>query len=223
MRVLDLFCGGGGAGHGYALAGFDVTGVDIEPHPEYPYTFVQADAVSYLREYGREFDAVHASPPCQGNTPLRALPTQRTKHYPDFIIPTRNALADFHGPWVMENVPGAAMVDTVSLCGTMFDLMIFRHRLFESNWKIDVPAHRKHPGLAMRAGYLPTLERPFMSIHGRNGHNSRAWVSAAAAAIGTPWLSTNLNAVCEAIPPAYTEHIGRQLAAVISDRSTRAA
>ena len=216
MRLLDLFCGGGGAAFGYYQAGFTVTGVDIEPQPDYPFEFFQADALEFLKEHGHEWDMIHASPPCQRFTPLSALPSQQGKEYPDLVEPTRSLLIESGKPYVMENVVQAGLRDPVVLCGPMFGLRIYRHRAFESSIRLVAPAHKPHKALCMRAGYLPTADRPFMSIHGRNGHNSRAWV-AAAAAMGTPWLSSNLNGVCEAIPPAYTRYIGSQVMISLSE------
>ena len=220
-RLLDLFSGAGGAGMGYHRAGFEVVGVDIAPQPHYPFEFHQADALEYLADHGHEFDAIHASPPCQAFTPLSALPRAGEKNAPvDLIGPTRAALAAATVPYVIENVPQAPIANRsdlfgrhgLTLCGTMFGLRVYRHRDFETSFGIDQPAHPRHRHLAMRAGYLPTEERPFMSIHGRGGHNSKAWVKAAANALGTPWIDS-LDPVCEAIPPAYTEFIGVQLIA----------
>ena len=218
-RLLDLFCGAGGAGMGYHRAGFDVVGVDIEPQPDYPFEFIQADAIEYGTAHGHEFDARHASPPCQAFSPFSALPNAGKKRPPvDLIEPTRAMLAMIGGPYVMENVVQAPVADGsdlfgthgAMLCGTMFGLKIYRHRKFETTFHLPQPGHPRHIYLAMRAGYLPTPERPFMSVHGRGGYNSKAWVKAAAGALEIPWV-TALDSVCEAIPPAYTEFIGRQL------------
>ena len=219
-RLLDLFCGAGGAAVGYHRAGFEVVGVDINPQPHYPFEFHQGDALKYLLEHWEDFDAFHASPPCQAFTPLSALPNAGAKRTPVNLIPaTRSAFALIGRPWVIENVPQAPIAGTsdlfgrhgVTLCGTQFGLRIFRHRKFEANFTLTSQPHAKHQHLAMRAGYLPTEERPYMSIHGRGGHNSKAWVAKAAEVMGAPWMATDLDAVCEAIPPAYTEYIGRQL------------
>ena len=220
-KLLDLFCGAGGASMGYHRAGFDVVGVDINPQPNYPFEFHQGDALEFLSQlHPSEFDAIHASPPCQAFTPLAALPRSGDKRPPvDLIEPTRAALIAAGRPWAIENVVQAPIARDsdlfgshgVMLCGTMFGLKIYRHRLFEGSVQLTQPRHPRHRALAMRAGYLPTEVRPFMSIHGRGGHNSKAWVSAAADALGTPWMAGDLDAVCEAIPPAYTEFIGAQL------------
>jgi DNA (cytosine-5)-methyltransferase 1 len=135
--LLDLFCKAGGAGMGYHRAGFDVVGVDIEPQPRYPFRFVQADALEFLAAHGREFDAIHASPPCQKYCALRHL--AKTEDYPDLIPETRELLEATGRPWVIENTPGAPLRSPLILCGTMFRLRtncgaeLRRHRLFESN------------------------------------------------------------------------------------------
>lgn len=220
MKLLDLYCGAGGAGVGYMRAGFDVVGVDINSSKSCPpFRVVIADALDVLsdRNFMVQFDAVHASPPCQAFTPLSALPHAGIKNPPvDLIEPTRKLLQAAGLPWIMENVIQAPLHNPVRLCGTMFGLRLYRHRNFESSFDLVEPVHPKHTSLCMRAGYLPTEERPFMSIHGRNGHNSKAWVSKAAEYMEMPWASTDLNGVCEAIPPAYTEFIGGQLLSVLS-------
>lgn len=136
--LLDLYCCQGGAGMGYHRAGFRVVGVDTKPQPRYPFEFVQADALAFLEKHGPYFDAVHASPPCQAFTTLRHLPTSRS--HPNLIPATRELLDSLGKPYVIENVPGAPLLNPVVLCGTMFDLrtrcgaQLRRHRLFETNW-----------------------------------------------------------------------------------------
>ncbi len=107
IRLLDLFCGAGGAAVGYHNAGFDeIIGVDIKPQPRYPFEFVQADALEYLAEHGREFDAIHASPPCQGYSIMHNLPWLRGRDYPLLILPTIEMLEALGKPYVVENVMG---------------------------------------------------------------------------------------------------------------------
>lgn len=217
-RILDTFSGGGGAGCGYHLAGFEVVGVDIQPQPNYPFEFIQADALDVLRdrEFLAGFDAIHASPPCQAYTPLNHY---NHRAYPDLVDETRELLEASGLPYVIENVPQAPLRDPVILCGTMFGLRMYRHRGFETNFPLPSPVHRAHTARCARNGYLPTPERPFMSIHG--GRHSRAWLAAAKEVMGMPWVTT-IREVCEAIPPAYTEYIGRHLIAAVSTRTEAA-
>lgn len=207
-RLLDLFCGAGGAGMGYHQAGFEVVGVDIQPQPNYPFEFHQADAME-VPLHG--YDAIHASPPCQAYSPLNAY---NHKSYPDLVAATRARLAGSGVPWVIENVPPAPLLNPVTLCGASFGLSVYRHRLFESSELLLAPPHEAHIARCVRNGYLPTVERPFMSIHG--GKHSRAWLAAAAAVMGVPWIRT-IREVCEAIPPAYTEYVGAVLLAAVGE------
>lgn len=222
LRLLDLYCCAGAAAAGYHQAGFEVVGVDIDPQPRYPFEFVQADAVEFLARNGswirRTFDAVHASPPCQHYSPLNAY---NHKEYPDLISATRQLIPPGM-TYVIENVQAAAreMCDTAMLCGPMFGLRMYRHRLFETNWPLTAPEHPRHMERCARNSYLPTPQKPFMSIHG--GKHSRAWQRAACDVMGTPWVKTPdgadgerhrvaIREVCEAIPPAYTTFIGGRL------------
>ncbi|MGW2679332.1 SAM-dependent methyltransferase [Streptomyces sp. NPDC001436] len=207
-RVLDLYCHRGGMAMGYHQAGFDVVGVDLDADcaTEYPFTFVHGDAIDYLYAHGHEFDLIHGSPPCQLYTPLNAY---NHKTYPDLIAPTRQAMRAIGRPYVIENVEAARpeMIDPIMLCGPMFNLAMYRHRLFETSFPLTAPNHPTHGPLCTRNGYLPTPERPFMTITG--GRHSRAWQRAAAQAMGTPWITT-IRGVCEAIPPAYAHWIGQR-------------
>jgi len=210
--ILDLFCGAGGAGAGYALAGFHVVGVDIDPQPGYPFNFIQADVMDFdldalVKDSGAA--AIHASPPCQAYSPLNAY---NQLLYPDLVAPTRELLESVGLPYVIENVPQAPLEHPVMLCGGMFGLPMYRHRHFESNTALVAPAHPGHVALCARNGYLPTPQRPFMTISG--GKHSRAWQTAAAEAMGTTWMTT-VHDVCESIPPAYTTFIGGQLIAAM--------
>jgi DNA (cytosine-5)-methyltransferase 1 len=171
-RLLDLFCGAGGAAMGYHRAGFDVVGVDVNPQPRYPFEFVQADALTYPLE---GFDAIHASPPCQPWT--RKTPTwgRARVHYPDhpqLIEPTRDRLHASGLPYVIENVVGAPLRAQVMLCGSMFGLRIQKHRLFEGNWPLPFP-----PASCYHVGLYDPWKGP-----GRTADKLRE-------AQGTPWIS----------------------------------
>lgn len=216
-RLLDLFCGAGRAGMGYHRAGFDVTGVDISPQPRYPFAFVQGDALEYVRAHGHEFDAIHASPPCQAYTSLGAM--HKDRQYPDLLAATRRLLIASGRPWVIENVPGAPMAG-IALCGSMFGLgaqcrdgawhQLRRHRLFESSVFLLSPAcqHEGRPvgvygngGGSEGRAYLP----------GINGYTGNA--AERRAAMGIDWM--NRHELSQAIPPAYTRFIGEQLLAAV--------
>ena len=136
-RLLDLFCGAGGAARGYQMAGFHVTGVDIKPQPNYAGdVFVQADALEYVAAHGHEFDAIHASPPCHAYSTVTGRNRRNTKRYPDLIPPTRELLLVCGSPWIMENVEGAPIKSPVRLCGSSFGLDVRRHRLFETSFPV---------------------------------------------------------------------------------------
>lgn len=228
LRLLDLFCGVGGAAMGYHRAGFEVVGVDHRPQRHYPFAFVQADAFEYLADllltddpHGW-FDAIHASPPCQ-----RFSRVTRTsgdpKHHPDLIADTRAWLAAIGLPYVIENVPGAPLVDPVVLCGSSFGLLVRRHRLFEVTFPLLVPscvhhveagrdlvANRGDARTAGRRGGVVTITgkdvraRGWRTVAGKGG--AALWNEA----MGIDWASTR--ELRHAIPPAYTELIGHQLA-----------
>jgi DNA (cytosine-5)-methyltransferase 1 len=210
--LLDLFCGAGGAGTGYALAGFHVIGVDIDPQPAYPFNFIQRDVMDFdldalIEDSGAV--AIHASPPCQAYSPLNAY---NKLPYPDLVPPTRELLESSGLQYVIENVPQAPLRDPMMLCGSMFGLRVYRHRHFESNAALAQPGHSPHVALCARNGYLPTVERQFMTISG--GKHSVAWQRKAADVMGVPWMAT-VHDVCESIPPAYTAFIGGQLIAAL--------
>lgn len=216
MRILDLFCCAGGAAVGYHRAGFDVVGVDMNPQPRYPFAFIQADALALDLRFVRSFDAIHASPPCQHHSDLAKRNKNAHKH-PDLIPQTRALLKASGLPYIIENVEGAPLVDPVVLCGTMFPgLRVKRHRLFESNARISAPraCPKKHPLVFThdkRKAHVGKLDQmvDFVQVTG-GGNCSKA---AAADAMGIDWMTKNeLN---EAIPPAFTHHLGLQLMAHI--------
>lgn len=204
-RILDLFCCAGGAAVGYVRAGFDVVGVDILPQPRYPFAFIQGDAT--VADFSG-FDAIHASPPCQRHTDLAR---QNKRDYPCFIAPIRERLKNSGLPYVIENVEGAPLLDPVMLCGTMFSgLRVIRHRLFETNWPLETPDHGKHPlvyTMDKRKSHYGKLSEWSSPVQVTGGGNCSK--AAAADAMGIDWMhKTKMN---EAIPPIYTEFIGRQL------------
>jgi DNA (cytosine-5)-methyltransferase 1 len=218
MRLLDLFCGAGGAAMGYERAGFEVTGIDINPQPRYPFPFVQADVFELEGEDLSFWDAIHASPPCPRYSVLRHANVTKGSDHPDFVGATRNLLNSTGLPWVMENVPGAPMIPTVVLCGSMFGLgsgerQLRRHRLFESNGSLVQPKCR-HQGEAIGVyGGGPVGRYTFENgirkgLKGRRG-GYQGRMDERREAMGIDWMnSTELN---NAIPPAYTEWIGRRL------------
>jgi len=217
MRLLDLFCCAGGAAMGYHRAGFEVVGVDVAPQPRYPFAFIQADALSLDMRFIRSFDAIHASPPCQRFSDL-AKRNENADVCPDLVEPIRDLLVASSLPYIIENVEGAPLIDPVMLCGTMFpELRVIRHRLFESNILLTAPAHGKHPLVFThdkRKAHYGRLNEWTSPVQVTGGGNCSK--AAAADAMGIDWMTKNeLN---EAIPPAFTEHLGRQLMAHLQSR-----
>lgn len=214
-KLLDLFCGAGGASMGYHRAGFDVTGVDKFPQKRYPFQFYEADALDFLCKLGDQFDVIHASPPCQ-HASIMTRGRWKDREHPRLIDPVRRLLISIGRPYIIENVVGADLNDPFMLCGTMFSLQtsfeaqLRRHRLFEAPWfSGDVPLCR-HNNI------------PCIGVHGGGQHPSRrrrnpsAWadpydygIVERRNAMGIQWMvGKELN---QAIPPAYTEFIGRAL------------
>jgi DNA (cytosine-5)-methyltransferase 1 len=206
-RLLDLFSGAGGSAMGYHRAGFEVVGVDSAPMPRYPFEFHQADALEYCAAHGQEFDVIHASPPCQRYTIGRKIHNSGERH-PDLVGPTRDLLNAIGEPWIIENVPGAPLHDPITLCGVMFGLHVFRHRLFESSVMLMAPAHEKHNGTTGATDGYSTLARGSNGYICVAGHNFIR--EEGAVAMGIDWMRTR-HELAQAIPPAYTEYIGRQL------------
>lgn len=201
LKLLDLFCCQGGASMGYHNAGFEVVGVDIEPQPRYPFDFVQADALAYLMEYGDEFDAIHASPPCQAFTNAQKIMGNR---HPDYLGPVRDLLIVTGKPYIIENVPGAPLRDPIELCGAMFGLRTYRHRLFESNIPLVAPEHPEHIFKTAKMGRVP---EPWEFMHVVGNFSG---VEQARKAMDIDWMSRD--GLRESIPPRYTAYLGRQLA-----------
>jgi len=203
---LDLFCSAGGCTKGYQNAGFHVTGVDIEAQPRYVGdVFVQGDALDYLAQHGHEYDAIGASPPCQGYSVTRQL---TGKAHPLLIDQVRRLLQDSGKPYIIENVPGAPLINPVVLVGSMFRLMTMRPRLFECSF--DMPFVLAPPPAAKHArmGRRPKAGEYVHVV----GHMSG--VAYCRAAMGIDWM--NQHELAQAIPPAYTEYIGRRLMELIT-------
>jgi DNA (cytosine-5)-methyltransferase 1 len=227
--VLDLFCGEGGAARGYADAGFQIVGVDIEPQPRYPFRFREYDAFEYLERFvinadpawSIGFDAIHASPPCQRYSTLsKRFRTDRLHSFPDLIGPTRDMLRETGLPYVIENIPLAPLEDPVILCGSQFELTsmwpgvgppgttsgpekvgLRRHRGFEANFEIHDAGPHDHSYRAVPV-YGYTNNRLFRGegLRGESFSDLRKEV------MEIDWMShEGLN---EAVPPAYTEYVG---------------
>lgn len=219
-RMLDLFCGAGGAAVGYHRAGFDVVGIDINPQPNYPFEFHQADAMDYLLCNGPwpllwEFDAIHASPPCQLYSAANNI-HQRTDH-PDLVASVRNLIEILGIPWVIENVPRAPLRNPVTVCGRSEEVGVIgvkRHRLFESNYLLfGTTCPPGHPGDWVCVFGHTVLERsPQIGRTAKDGpifRRKHLGVARGREAMGIDWMTRE--ELSEAIPPAYTEWIGRQL------------
>jgi DNA (cytosine-5)-methyltransferase 1 len=213
--VLDAFCCAGGATKGYQAAGLRVVGVDINPQPNYcGDEFIQGDAVEFIREHGHEFDAIHASPPCQWylNLTKQNAAMGRKVEHPSLIAPTRAALLETGRPYVIENVADARreLIDPVRICGTGLGLPLRRHRLFESSFPlVGVPCdHKRFSVPRYWTGWRPNGEHRLstvVQVYGNAG-GKHEWP----AAMGIDWAT--YDEIAEAIPPAYAQHVGEQLA-----------
>jgi DNA (cytosine-5)-methyltransferase 1 len=212
-RLLDLFCGAGGAAMGYHRAGFKVVGIDINPQPNYPFAFHRLDALIALGDLAAfgplGFAAIHASPPCQRFSTMTSCRPGLAQRYDDLIGATRELLLQIGLPYVIENVPGSPLIDPVELCGQQFRLELYRHRLFESNFPIMKLDHCQHRLPASRAGHWKP--GTVMSVAGHV-----APIAKAREVMGIDW--TTREELAEAIPPAYTEYVGTYLHAEVWDR-----
>lgn len=207
-KLLDLYCGAGGAGMGYIQAGFDVTGIDINPQPDYPGTFIQGDALAYLAAHGREYDAVHGSPPCQASCTL-TKGTNKGNEYLNLIPATRALFALLDVPTVIENVQGSDLRRDYTLCGEMFGLGVIRHRYFEvSGFTPIPPEHKKHRGRVAGYRHGEWFDGPYFAVYGDGG--GKGTVAQWQQAMGIDWTG-NRKSIAEAIPPAYTRYIGGQI------------
>lgn len=209
-RLLDLFCGAGGCSMGYHNAGFDVFGVDHLTQKNYPFPFVQCDALEYVMDHGHKYDVIHASPPCQAYSSL----TRNKSIHPDMLQQTRNVILSTCRPYVIENVIGAPMRNAIVLCGTNFNLkfdrlsVLRRHRLFELSHLILVPQ------CACR-GMVTAFVGGHMGRRRHTGKNhNQAGFDESMRAMGIHWMTRY--ELSQAVPPAYTEYIGRHLILALS-------
>lgn len=205
LKIADLFCGAGGSGKGLHNAGFEVIGFDINPQKNYPFEFHQEDALTVDLS---KFDAVWASPPCQAY--VQRNKNLVTKH-PKLIEPIRDKIIDSKLPYIIENVEGAPLIDPIMLCGTMFDLLILRHRLFETSISnINIP-ECNHWGTVASGDFAGVYA--FGGKGHRHGRGVRDpknkpgpdWEIA----MGIDWMTKK--EITQAIPPAYSEFLGREL------------
>lgn len=224
-RLLDLFCGEGGAGMGYHQAGFDVIGVDNAQArlDRYPFATEKADALEFLAEYGDQFDAIHASPPCTGYSRGTAALPDRLDRYDRLIPATRDLLERTGKPWVIENVEDAKpeLRNPLTICWTHLNepgsvadedgtpLWMKRHRLFESNVDLWPAGECIHPRDMQCAGAYGGARRDkWEAKHVRKGGYVPS-VAVMRVLLGTPWMSEK---GCQlSIPPAYSQWIGGQL------------
>lgn len=212
LRLIDICCCAGAASVGYQRAGFEVEGFDINPQPNYPYKFTQADLRDLDPQWlADNFDAGHASVPCQGYSAMSACRPGLAEKYPKLIGAARDLFEAAGLPYVIENVEAARpeMRDPVMLCGFMFGRELYRHRLFETNWPLIQPEHPTHTFPASKAGHW--VPGTVMSVAGHV-----APIAKAREVMEIDW--TTRAELAEAIPPYYTEYVGQQLLTVVRER-----
>jgi DNA (cytosine-5)-methyltransferase 1 len=205
MRLLDIFCGAGGASKGYAMAGFDVTGIDVKSGKRYPFTYIKKDFKTLTVEDLQNYDVIHASPPCQTFSITKNLRIAQNKKTDkeDLLDVTRQLLIDSGKPYVLENVPGAPLRNPIQLCGSVFNLQVRRHRLFESNMPLK-GSGCDHKQQGRPVGIYGSLND---KIPG--GGQTAKTIEIAREAMGINWMIWT--ELVEAIPPMYTEFIGKQV------------
>jgi DNA (cytosine-5)-methyltransferase 1 len=210
-KALDLFCGAGGAAMGLHLAGYDVVGIDIEDQPSYPFEFIKTDAMLIEgNSLTKTFDLIWASPPCQAYSVAAAACRKDGYEYPDLVEPTRKILKDSKLPYIIENTPGAPLINPIMLCGTMFDdLKVFRHRVFESNYDIIPRGECKHFGHSAKK--RRNDKGDFYTVAGHWVGTKYEWGDA----MGIDWMASK-NELAEAIPPDYSWFLAKQ----INERTT---
>lgn len=217
LKLLDLFCGAGGCSMGYFRAGFIVHGIDLQEQRNYPFRFFKSDWLSFLEKNFSFYDVIHASPPCQHYSVTKSL---HNWVYPDLIEKVRASLIETGKPYVIENVPGSPLLNAITLRGNMFDLKVKRDRLFESNLPLVAPPlikmtgttgslwssdrsepNQRNPSLARgECDYITVAGKSFLVKEGR-------------LAMRIKWM--NQKELAQAIPPAYTEYLGKQILEII--------
>jgi DNA (cytosine-5)-methyltransferase 1 len=214
-KLLDLFCGGGGSAVGYYRAGFEVTGVDINPQPNYPFRFVQTNALT-ARFLGN-YDAIHASPECQGYCWSTAKHRAKGKTYSDDIPEVRRLLVASGKPYVIENVPTAPLQNPTYLEGPMFGLNVIRRRCFETNWWLPQPMYIKRKKTIMqqskRDPRIFIKKSAYCTVAGNGGDGWSCRVANWQEAMGIEWM--NREEIKNAIPPVYTKYIGKYLLGIV--------
>jgi len=226
--LLDLFCGAGGAAMGYHRAGFDVVGVDLSPQPNYPFEFHQGDALEALDGclsglFERDFDVIHASPPCQDYVQwnnLNAVKWGNRVEHPRLIGPVRERLRDIGLPYVIENVVGSELDQPTMLCGSMFGLNVRRHRLFESSMLLMRPQRCRHTRREIAVYGKLDGRRIWTRVDGSEVRAART-IEQAREAMGIDWMTWD--EIKEAIPPAYTQFLGEQFVEAVASPSCRRA
>jgi len=204
MKILDLFCGAGGASMGLHRAGHEVVGVDNTEQPNYPFKFIKADALTFdLNGY----DAYWTSPPCQAYSYSTARAKKTGKTYPDLITKTRERLLDTGKPFVIENVVGAPIRVDLFLCGCMFNLGVFRRRHFEiNNFIVSQPPHKKHEGKIGDGKHFRVLNGSGCWLNkGDIKGTFEDWKEA----MGIEWMTKK--ELTQAVPPSYSAYIGKYL------------
>jgi DNA (cytosine-5)-methyltransferase 1 len=206
MRLLDLFCGAGGASQGYADAGFEVVGVDVKHGKRYPFEYLRQDVMQLDIDFLKSFDVIHASPPCQLFSSTKHLRNAQGKGSSklDLVEPVREMLIASGRPYVIENVLGAPLINAVTVCGSFFGLKVRRHRLFESNVKL-VGTECRHKEQGRPVGIYGSMRDEIPS-----GGKTAETMDQAKQAMGIDWMLWG--ELVEAIPPAYSKFIGEQVA-----------
>lgn len=206
-KLLDLFCGVGGASVGYHMAGFEVHGIDLKHGKRYPYTYTRADVLDVLKddEFIQQFDVIHASPPCQTHSITKHLRNAqgKTTSKLDLIPETRAALIASGKPYIIENVIGSPLIDPIMLCGSAFGLKVRRHRIFESNLPL-VGTECNHKQQGRPVGVYGSMRDEIPK-----GGKTADTIEQAREAMGMDWAIWS--ELVEAIPPAYTKYIGDQI------------